>query len=272
MSQILGKVAAMPLKVLWLVMAVVPGLHVPEWLMAWIWRLDGSEEDTLRYLTLMSQKYDYDRVDQLANSLLEKQPLCSVAGYAGLIAVTHGHMEDASSWLEKAHACDQGSPELVLQLELALSSQHSEDKEVDIASKIVARKDVSMPLTRSALTILATSALHKQQWEEAQAILDRIFGIEDPVHLRWMRWVAAAGLGQLQHAQQFFDSAWKESPQKDALFFQAYGWFLLREIDQGKSALTEALNAGASPHRVQSLCQSLGIQMEQLASDFEETH
>jgi len=36
MSQILGKVAAMPLKVLWLVIAVVPGLHVSEWLMAWI--------------------------------------------------------------------------------------------------------------------------------------------------------------------------------------------------------------------------------------------
>ena len=120
MNRLLGKIAAMPLKVLWLIMAVVPGLHVPEWLMAWIWRLDSSEEDTLRYLTLMSQKYGYDRAKTLAESILESQPLCSVAGYAGLIAMTHGFMVDAKQWLDRAKACDQGTPELVLQLELAL--------------------------------------------------------------------------------------------------------------------------------------------------------
>ncbi len=270
MNRVLGKVAAMPLKVLWLAMAVIPGLHVPEWLMAWIWHLDRSEEESLRYLTLISQKYGYERVEQLAESILETQPLCSVAAYTGLIAMTQGHVGNASDWMKKAKAYDQGAPELVLQLELALSGQHGEDGEVDVASRIVARKDVSMPLTRSALTVLATSALHTGQWQKGQEILDRIFHIEDPIHLRWMRWVAAVGLGQIQQAQQFFDTAWKDSPPKDALFFQAYGWFLLNEIDQGKTALTEALSAGASPHRVEALCQSLGIHVGPLASEFEE--
>ena len=269
MNRILGKVAAMPLKVLWLVMAVIPGLHVPEWLIAWIWRLDHSEEESLRYLTLMSQKYGYERAAQLAESILETQPLCSVAAYTGLIAMTHGHIENASDWLRKAKACDQGAPELVLQLELTLSGQHGEDREVDIASRIVSRNDVSMPLTRSALTVLATSALHKRQWPEAQGILDRIYHIEDPIHLRWMRWVAAAGQGRVQQAKLFFDDAQRDTPQKDALFFQAYGWFLLNEVDQGKTALTEALSAGASAHRVEALCQSLGIHLGPLASEFE---
>ncbi|MCF7974752.1 MAG: hypothetical protein K9N55_13120 [Phycisphaerae bacterium] len=271
MTRMMGKIAAMPLKVLWLIMAVVPGLHVPEWLMAWIWRLDRSEEDTLRYLTLMSQKYDHDQVEQLAESIFESQPLGSVAAYAGLMAMTQGYMEQAALWLDKAKACDQGSPELVLQLELALSGQPGQDSDVDIASRIIERKDVSMPLTRSALTVLATSALHQRRWQEAEGILDRVFHIEDPIHLRWMRWVAAAGQGHIQQAQQFFDRAWKDSPKKDALFFQAYGWFLLNEIDQGKTALTEALSAGASPHRVQALGQSLGIQVGPLVADFEET-
>ncbi len=203
MNRVLGKVAAMPLKVLWLAMAVIPGLHVPEWLMACIWHLDRSEEEALRYLTLISQKYGYERVEQLAESILETQPLCSVAAYTGLIAMTQGHVGNASDWLKKAKACDQGAPELVLQLELALSGQRGEDEEVDVASRIVARKDVSMPLTRSALTVLATSALHTGQWQKGQEILDRIFHIEDPIHLRWMRWVAAVGLGQIQQAQQF---------------------------------------------------------------------
>jgi hypothetical protein len=271
MNQIVGRVAAMPLKVLWLIMAVVPGLHVPEWLMAWIWRLDRSEEEALRYLTLMSQKYGYERVEQLAESILTTHPLGSVAAYAGLIAMTQGEIGIATEWLNRAKACDQGTPELVLQLELALGGQHGEDTEVDIASRIVARRDVSMPLTRSALTVLATSALHKRQWLEAQTILDRIFHIEDPIHLRWMRWVAAVGQGQVQKAQQFFDAAWKESAPKDAFFFQAYGWFLLNEIDQGKSAITEALSAGASPHRVEALCRSLGIQVEHGTSELKET-
>jgi Tfp pilus assembly protein PilF len=142
---------------------------------------------------------------------------------------------------------------------------------VDVASRIVARRDVSMPLTRSALTVLATSALHQRRWQEAQDILDRIFHIEDPVHLRWMRWVTAAGQGHRQEAKQFFDNAWTKSPKKDALFFQAYGWFLLDEIDKGKAALTEALSAGASSRRVQALCQSLGIPIGALTSEFEET-
>jgi tetratricopeptide (TPR) repeat protein len=257
--------------VLWLIMAVVPGLHVPEWLMALIWRLDRSEEDTLRYLTLMSQKYDHARVEALAESIFETQPMGSLAAYAGLMAMSQGCMEDAVRWLGKAKACDQGAPELVLQLELALSGQPGVDQEVDIAARIVDRRDVSMPLTRSALTVLATSALHQRRWQEAQGILDRVFHIEDPIHLRWMRWVAAAGQGQVSKAKQFFDAAWKDTPNKDAFFFQAYGWFLLNEIDQGKTALTEALNAGASPHRVQALGRSLGIQVGPLVAEFEET-
>ena len=271
MDRLLYKIAAMPLRVLWLVMAVVPGLHVPEWLVAWIWHLDCNEEASLRYLTLTSQKYGYDRVKPLAESILETQPLCSVAAYAGLIAMTYGHMEDASDWLKRAQTLDQGAPELVLQLELTLSSQQGLDQEVETATRIVTRRDVSMSLTRSALTVLATSALHRRQWQEAQNILDRMYHIEDPIHLRWMRWVAAAGQGQVQKAKQYFDAAWKDSPQKDALFFQAYGWFLLNEIQQGKAALTEALRAGASPGRVEALCHSLGIPVGSLASQFEET-
>lgn len=272
MNRVLGKVAVIPLKVIWLVMAVVPGLHVPEWLMAWIWRLDPSEEESLRYLTLMSQKYGYERAERLAESILETHPLCSVAAYTGLIAMTQGQMDSAAHWLDRAKACDRGAPELVLQLELTLSSQQGEEREVDIASRIVARQDVTMSLTRSALTVLATYALHKRQWPEAQDILDRIYHIEDPIHLRWMRWVAAAGQGQVQQAKLFFDAAWKDSPQKDAMFFQAYGWFLLDEVEQGKTAVTEALSAGASPRRVQALCRSLGIQVGPLTSEATEAN
>ena len=82
----------------------------------------------------------------------------------------------------------------------------------EVAARIVARRDVSMGLTRSALSTQAYLALHRHQWQDAEAILNRIFRIEDPPHLRWMRWTAAAGLENNQEADQFYQQASNNTP------------------------------------------------------------
>jgi hypothetical protein len=260
-TRFIGKILALPFRMVLLILLLIPGLQVPPWLTRWIWLLDRSSDHAVLYLSVVAQNHQYDSIQQLSEQLFSDQPSCSIASYAGLLALQHGHIDTAVQWFEKAKAYDQGDQELVLHLEMDLSNHLEGHNDEEFVARILERREVSMKLTQRALERQAFSALLHRQWQDAQNILDRIFHIDDPLKIRWMRWVTAAGMGLQKQAEQFYHDAWKPLKAKEAAMYKAYGWYILGDSQQGRSALNEAISAGVSPEVINAFCREMSISL-----------
>ena len=253
------KLLAMPLRLIWLILAIVPFVSAPTWMTRWICRLDPSPQNTLVYLAAETRGRDYAYVRAVGEPLYEAHPSCQLASFVGRLAMHHGQIDQADQWCQIAQAFDQQEDEQLLQLEMSLSVNRGDSQDEAIAERILARRDLSMQLTRTALEVKAYRALVRHQWHDADAILERIFAIEDPPSLRWMRWVAAAGMGDHPRADRLFHEAWRRQDPKAIALYQAYGWYILGDAPRGQAALEEAVTAGAPPEVIHGLCRSLSV-------------
>ena len=269
MLSIIRKISALPLRLVRNVITIIPGFNIPVGLLAAIWKLGQEEDDALRYQRHFFHLHGYEKGKDLTHKILTFRRWCSIPACAGLVANNEGFPEEAMQWLMLAHECTEGKPDALLLLELETS--RDKEEQYVIAQKILARRDVPMPLTRSALWIVILSTLEKQEWQEAANKLDHIFRIEDPPSYRWMRWVAATGLEQHKQAQRYFQEAWSGLPPEVALHYQAFGWFFLNDTEKSRTLLTQALEAGLSPENAKGLCQDLQIDIAEIQPSNGET-
>lgn len=259
LSRFTGQLAASPLRLGCLILSLIPGVRVPVWLLKWTWHLSRHETDALRYLSGAFPQDGVERAQAVGERVFSEHPLPSIAAFLGILAVRAGQIDGSVLWLERARACETGDRDMEFRLELLLCDYRPEFKAEEIAARVLARRDVSMGLTRTALETQAEHALFCGRWPEAQAILDRVFAVEDPPHARWMRWVAAAGAGQEEQARRFYDAAWRKLAPRDVALLKACGWSMLGQKEQGRSALREALSLGLSPDSVPRLCRDLAV-------------
>jgi hypothetical protein len=103
--------------------------------------------------------------------------------------------------------------------------------------------------------------LGRHQWVQAQQLLDRIFRIEDPPHLRWMRWVNAVGLGHKEAAARLYEKAWQGSTPQQAAINQTYSWHILGDRERCHSALCAAHTAGVAPDVINAISRALGLDL-----------
>jgi tetratricopeptide (TPR) repeat protein len=224
---------------------------VPLWSAAW--RLSHDVKDGCNVLVLVSNRYGAESVRQLAGQMLSLTQDSEAAATMGVIEFRHGKdLESVNQWVRVAEQNGYRKAETLLQLKLILSDFLDEYDKEAIAEEILSRNDLPATITIHALVQTAYLLLERQLWDDAEAIADRILGIEEHSDARLIKWVALSARGDPVRADEHLKKARGKLP--DAVFsvLAARGLLILGQTENAMEQLYEGNRAVFRLHESRS--------------------
>ncbi len=245
MSRLVGKLIAVPIR---LIADVIGFLKIADAtsLRSTVWKFSNEPEDGVKLLVLVCQKRGIVGARELAEEMIAKVNDSLLAAAMGGLEIQFGQGPEASKkWVEHAKNTQAKRQELLLGLELCLSDTFSEYDTAELVEAILARNDLPMDFSRSALTRKADLLLQNRQWGHAGQFADKILDLEEHPFARWVKWVASMAQGNEDDAELHIEKAKGKWPDAFLLSMTALGWFYMGNITQTMELMRQAENSGA---------------------------
>jgi hypothetical protein len=225
MMRWLGQLVALPLKVLLIVVSIVPVFdRLP--LYKAIWALTRDPYYARNLILLLAHRKGLASARLLAEEAFAACPDGSIAAMIGQIELEAAcDPGRAAAWLNRAKEYPGlKNPDGLLPLELSLSPLDPNKDSCEIVDSILARKDLSMDLTRMALITKAQQDLKAGQWDRALQIADQLLAVSDIPLAHWIRWVGYSAVQEPAIAEREFQrlSANTLGPLFDAIIASGY--------------------------------------------------
>jgi hypothetical protein len=218
-----------------------------------IWALTGDPYYGRNLILLLAQRKGMEAARSLAEEAFAACPDGSIAAMIGQIELEAACDPDrAAAWLDRAKGYPSlENPDGLLPLELSLSPLVPNLDCRRVVDSILARKDLSMDLTRVALITKAQQDLKAGRWDNAGLIADRLLAISEVPLAHWILWVAYSGLQEMDCAAYEFQrlSANTLGPLFDAIM--ASGYFCLGDRTRCRDHLLKCRQAGIPDRIVQ---------------------
>jgi len=252
MMRWLGQLVVLPLKLLLIVVSIIPVFdRLP--LYKAIWALTRDPYYGRNLILLLAHRKGLEAARSLAEEAFIACPDGSIAAMIGQIELEAACDPDrATAWLDRANEYPGlKNPDGLLPLELSLSPLVPNLDCRRVVDSILARKDLSMDLTRVALITKAQLDLKAGQWDRALQIADQLLAVSDIPRAHWIRWVAYSASQEPAVAAQEFQrlSANTLGPLFDAIM--ASGYMYLGDRMRCREHLLKCRQAGVLDYIVQ---------------------
>jgi hypothetical protein len=252
MMRWLGQLVALPLKVLLIVVSIIPVFdRLP--LYKAIWALTHDPYYGRNLILLLAQRKGMEAARSLAEEAFAACPDGSIAAMIGQIELEAAcDPGRAAAWLDRAKEYPGlKNPDGLLPLELSLSPLVPGLDCHRVVDSILARKDLSMDLTRMALITKAQLDLKAGQWDRALQIADQLLAVSDIPLAHWIRWVGYSAVQEPALAEREFQglSANTLGPLFNAIM--ASGYLSLGDENRCREHLLKCRQAGVPDRIVQ---------------------
>ncbi len=223
-----------------------------------LWKIGREPAYAGSHIWLTNLKYGIDAARETAEDIFKEYPSDQVAGMMGMIEFDEYNLNKVKDWLEKGKQCPETNPESLLWIELELSDHLNEYDIEAFIEKVLSRRDLSMNFTARALAVRAELFLRKRKWDDADAVLERIFRVQDVPGLRWMKWTVAMGKGDDAEAQKQLRMGISKGQKTVPNIQMALGWYYLGDIEKTRQYLTKAQQDGITKDQIIKINRGLG--------------
>jgi len=150
----------------------------------------------------------------------------------------------AECWVRKAKALDCKDAEILLLLELSFAGILEDYGKEETIERMLSRNDLPMNYTSQALCAKAGLLAGYGQWDDAEAIADRVLCIEEQPAARFIKWVACSERGNETLARKHLDVMKRQSPATTYYYFLAGGMLMLDRREEAMDGLYQGIQAG----------------------------
>lgn len=271
--RLVRQILTAPLKLVLFVCAFFPGVNQLT-LIGMVWQIGREPEYAWRYIGLTGTKKGIEAAREAADVIFKECPTDQVAGIMGVMEYRENNLDRAKEWLEKGKRCPQKNPESLLWLELNLADLQDKYNTQALITKILSRNDLSMNCSRMALATQAELFLRARKWNDADAVLERIFRVEDIPGIRWMKWTIAKARGNEAEAEKQLRLAKTKGYKGVGNINLALGWYYLGDIEKTRQNLAKAQQDGLTKQRITQINPELGaiFEMNNLGRKAEEAN
>ena len=253
MIQFLRDLVAAPLRLAAVLFAVVPIVDRLR-MYKLIWSITKDSGTATLLINQTYRKHGIEAAEQLADSLLARRNDAVIAATIGtLVLATTADAARSRAWIDKARAMNCPNLPMLLALDLSISDLDRPEQAETIIDEILARDDMPMAYTRSALGTRAELCLRRQDWDGAEAILRRISNIEDVSSLRWMKWVVRLGRQQNEGEPFRLPESLERSRNAVELLLYAVACWYLHQNETALELVQRARNKGLQPTLIRAV-------------------
>lgn len=239
MARFFGKIIAIPVRFLAVVFGWIKVFNT-EKLWSVVWKLSRDSRDGCTLLSYMCSKRITEEAGKTAEEIIAETKDCVAASLMGQLAIQHKQdLEAARKWIRVANEKGCRNPEMLLMLKLLISAREGCEDE-NVINEILARNDLSGGFTRTALFCRAWKLAEKKQWSDAEAIADKILGIEEQVDARIIKWMCCLVRGDEGESQAHFRRAQKQMSDGWFKIMAASGWLCMGNEDKAIELLYQA--------------------------------
>ncbi|WP_169852922.1 hypothetical protein [Anaerohalosphaera lusitana] len=157
----------------------------------------------------------------------------------------------AYNWIHRARQTDCTNQEWLLYLELILSRHLPQCDPGDIADRILARNDLPMHYTATALSIKAQLAISNNDFDRADRILDRMLEVQDDANVHFLKWVCAQARNDEQKAEYHRRRFAKQTSADQYFLTLAHGWLRLHNEPNARECLSFAQQKGVTREQIE---------------------
>ena len=227
MMGLTGKIAAVPIRMLAQLAGLVTFVdELPLW--SACWRLSRRAEDSKVLLYQVCSKRGIMPARKLAEEMLAQTKDCEIAATIGFLEyAVYSDIHSVERWVREAKDKGYKNQELLLHLELILSNFLEEYDDKAIIEEILSRNDLAMETSLYALIEKAGLYLEARSWEQAEAIADRILGIQEQVDAQLVKWTVCMKNGDHAGAKIHFNKAKTLLPEDRFNIVAAKHWLIL---------------------------------------------
>ena len=162
-----------------------------------LWFLGREVEDGSAVIGLAAAQEGMDSARHEAERIFAQCNEAHITATIAWLEVQHDNDYSAAhDWVQKAKQADCANEQMLLMMELVLSTRLAEYNQAQIVERILSRNDLPMQFTREALLCKGGLLVNQHRWNQARRIAERILSIEDNEHARKL----AAFVDQNTHA------------------------------------------------------------------------
>ena len=225
-------------------------------LWALAWKFSREPGDASQLLAAISKKDGADAVSGAAERILQEARDCSVAATAGWLELAGRHSAEAADrWVRMADSNQFANQQMLLHLKLYLSAALAKYNAEEIADQILSRNDLPGHVTLAAMIQKANMLLEQKNWKEAEAIADRILGVEPQADAQLIKWITCSADGREAEASRHFVIARGLIHGATFEILAARGFLLL---DRKAEAMEHLCNATKQGYKLRSSDTPLG--------------
>lgn len=247
MRKFLGSILAIPLKILFAVMSIIP-VFSTAWLCRLIWKVSGSKEYSEKLVVLTWNSEGPAAARQVAETVLQRNRDSNIAAIMSLFELNYlFDIEGADYWIRRAQELDCDNQQLLLLPKIYVGDHLDKYDVAEVIEKTLNRNDLSPLYSRAAISTKAEMFLRQRDWDRAQGCLDRMQAIEDPGDSWWIQWTIHTANGRQAEADEAMVKSKKSvSPGLHCLQI-ACGFYYTGDLERTRENLRDAVSNKVDP-------------------------
>ena len=253
MRRFFGSILAIPFKLLFAVMSLVPAINTV-FLCKIIWKLSQSKQYSERLIALTYTKQGRQRAGEIAEKVLEKHHHSQAAVMMSLFELSmHNDVGRGEYWVSRAEGLDCEDQHLLLLPKIILADHLEKYDIVSLVEEVLSRDDLSAIYSRTAILVKSELFLRLQQWQDARRCIEPIATIEGPVAAWFILWVVSMAEGDIDQAERLMKQVPGGANQGEVQLHIALGYYYLCDLEKTKEHLLLAISLQITSGRIRMI-------------------